>query len=135
MSVCAERGLAVEAEVLAHRIAGASPSPAILTLARAVADAQIDLIRIRQTARDWLGRDVATQSCPSVRRNTEIPFEQEGSKDHERNPGYLGDVSTELARHIEILTQYERRALSRRNRAIQDLDCQRVIEAVGAKKS
>jgi hypothetical protein len=40
------------------------------------------------------------------------------------------DISSELLQQMVTFAEYERRALSRLNRAGQDLDCQRIIESV-----
>jgi hypothetical protein len=90
-----DSALAHQAETLARRIAGQGASVETLHLARIVADAQVELLRIRN-AKGQL-------------------------KDH---------TTTDLVGAAATLDDYERRTLSRRNRAIQNLDCHRVLQAV-----
>src|SRR5262249_47654281 len=94
---------AKEANALAHRIAGRNPSLAILTAARRIAEAQIDLVRVR----------AARQHLIAPGLNDEGLF-----------------VLSRVARQLRALDRYERRALSRRKQANQDLDTLRVLEAV-----
>jgi hypothetical protein len=88
-------------EGAAPQIAHGSVCTDILRLARVIADAHIQLVRVRQASRDLFAETLGQ-----------------------------GDISSELLKQIASLADYERRALSRRNRAIQDLDCQRIMESV-----
>jgi hypothetical protein len=58
LSVLGNPTLSAEAANLAREIAGEGATPDILELARWVAEAQIDLIRIRQARHDLLSRDL-----------------------------------------------------------------------------
>jgi hypothetical protein len=58
LSVLGNPTLSAEAANLAREIAGEGATPDILELARCVAEAQIDLIRIRQARHDLLSRDL-----------------------------------------------------------------------------
>ncbi len=94
-----------EVEALAHRIAGDGAAPAALAQARAFAEAQVDLDRIRSVRRHVLGRLMT------------------GSGDEDRGKDHLGDGvddgadGPELLRQLGRLERYERRALGRRKRA------------------
>jgi len=123
VSIGADRGLAAAAEALAQQIAGASPSAELLTLARTVAAAQVELVRVRQAANDLLDGSAVSRHGPSRGRESERC---------ERLPDLASpqDQGADLLQQIEALGRYERRAMSRRNRAMQDFDCQRIMEAL-----
>ena len=95
--------LAKEAHTLAQRIAGRNSSSAVLTAARRIAEAQIDLVRVR------------------------------AARQHLMAPGLSDEglfVLSGVATQLRALDRYERRAISRRKQASQDLDTIRVFEAV-----
>jgi hypothetical protein len=94
---------AKEADALAHRIAGRNPSSAVLTAARRIAEAQIDLVRAR-----------------AARRHLIAPGLSDG--------GLF--VLSDVTKQLRALDRYERRAISRRKQASQDLDTIRILEAV-----
>jgi hypothetical protein len=94
------------AETLARHIVGDGAAPSAIALARAFAEAQIDLDRVRKVRRHVLGRLVANPD------------------DHA-----AGEVDrSALAGQLRRLERYEDRALARRTRAIRAFD-QASVEA------
>ena len=94
--------LANEVKALAHRITGSNPSTAALVAAARIAEAQIDLVQVRAARQQII--------APSL--SDEETF-----------------VWSEVAKQLRALDRYERRALSRRKRASEDLDTIRILEA------
>jgi hypothetical protein len=123
--------LVVYVEALATRIAGSAPSPSVRAYASRIAEAQIDLLRLRRTRSyqianatsdlermqtkakrgDRLGVDIARVVRRAVYFESILPF--------------LGQFMAQLSK----LDRYEARAISRRNQAIRMLDAIRAYES------
>jgi hypothetical protein len=88
--------LSQKAESLAREFAGESADQELLELARRVAEAQIDLLRIRQARHDILVRT---------------------------DPGVNCDP--DATKQLSIIDRYERRAFSRRKFAAREFDARR----------
>ncbi len=100
IAIASDPAAAGAAEALARHIAGDGAGLAAMALARAFAEAQIDLDRVRKVRRHVLERLVA-------------------DPDH----GAGGKVDrSELVRQLRRLERYEHRALARRRRAITAFD-------------
>jgi hypothetical protein len=154
LSILENPVLSVEAENLARVIAGEGASPEILNLARRVAEAQIDFIRIRQARHDLLSRDLNDPEFrprkwdKDMNKITDIAFtlmrrfgpdavlpplvaEHADRVFHWKPQGAekLAYIVSDLAPKLAALDRYERRALSRRKFAIRALDTARAWAA------
>ncbi len=129
--------LAEEIKELARKIAGSNASSDRLELAMTIAAAQVDLLRVRQVRhqmlsfvlndpdyqtptkailrRQWLARHAAPPADAGDIRPRDMI---NGICDPSRFVQILGDLSFRL----HTLDRYERRALSRRKRAVRAFD-------------
>jgi hypothetical protein len=115
--VFSDSGLSKQVEDLAHRIAKERSKAGLLRPARLVAEAQVDLTRIRHAKYELLSReldDPAVGALPCSEKKSAIE----------------SVALTNKARQLVRLDRYERRALSRRKFATREFDAARV-EDVG----
>jgi hypothetical protein len=135
VSIQADHGLTDRARALARLFAGSTASPGVLKLAAIAANAQIDINRMRQAARELMSRD-ATRTPEPADISVDIDNDHGGSHQIEHDNHSIRDqqlIDEKLLDQIRTLAEYESRAISRRNRALQNIDCQRLIEAVTSK--
>jgi len=129
-----------EVEALARKVAGAGADVEIQELARRVAEAQIDLRRIRHARHRLLtealsdpyyesradSRMKVTAICTVLRRSSAPDELVEQMKrfvtSTPEGPEKLAVILLEEAKKLNAFERYERRALSRRKRAIRALD-------------
>jgi hypothetical protein len=132
--------LSQEVAALARQIAGADAAPEIQELARRIAEAQIDLRRVRALRHDLISRALSDPDYDSrtnwdkkltialriVRRCCrceDVPEEEvRFLSSKPEGPDKFATVFTEIAQRLPALDRYERRALSRRKLAIRAFD-------------
>ena len=143
LPVCSDPALAEDVEALTHEIAGSEASAEIRELARQVAEAQIDLRRVRYARQQLLSRDLGDpdyrpRSSAQHRADDKIldllqrfaprvhaSVVAEPQTPMPRGPQKLALILSQEAPHLLAMDRYEQRALRRRNSAIRGLELMR----------
>jgi len=122
--IWSDPGLTADALELAKNIAGVHPSPQVMAHAQQVAEAQIEVVRVRRWRLDLMDQHLShlrlenpNDRASELRRDAELSLKK-------------ALIVLDLTPQLQLLDRYERRAASRRNRAIQSLTVVRVVEAL-----
>ncbi len=118
--------ISTEVERLAIVLAGENPEPARLELARIAAEAEMTLVRVRTARVDLLNQAAACTSSSRGQNNDRI---SKRARAADPQPAITADGAPhqEASAVLRVLPQlvkldrYEKRALSRRKRAIRSL--------------
>jgi hypothetical protein len=139
VSVLNEPSMCTKVEMLARVIAGADADDAQLSQARIIAEAQIDLVRIRDAkvalmnsyigevipSNTVLGENVVPQNLQEGEGASESDdLSSEGSCTQE----FVMTPTIEVLRQLSRLERYECRAISRRRRGMRNFSCFNLLE-------
>jgi len=138
LPVCSDRALSEEVETLAREIAGPDANAETQELARRVAEAQIDLRRVRYARHQFLSDTLSQQyydSLANIRmkekvldailRRNPLDISMETLKfmtSTPQGPDKLAKFLSGETKKLLAMDRYERRALSRRKFAVRAFD-------------
>jgi hypothetical protein len=126
--------LYAEVEIIAQEIVG-DAGPELFEPPRRIAEAEIDILRVRRARRDLVSRELTTERSllPFSRRNS--PNEMAIAQRVLKPWGILKKLPSSVWAQLVVFDRYERRALSRRKFAIRAFDEARAAARTSAAAS
>jgi hypothetical protein len=143
LSVFSDPVLSEQVRLLAFEISGVTANDETFELARRVADAQVDVMRIRQARHDLLARSIGDADYgkeEALYYNAKLLLKNFGRLDpfaslpkrlesmfrsSPQGPDKVAAILSDLTKQLTLMDRYERRALSRRKFAIRAFDAAR----------
>jgi hypothetical protein len=136
MPVESDQVLSERVQALTRQIAGSDTSVHVQILAHRIAEAQVDLLRVRDARHRLLLEEPSNPDylSPGIVRNrldTPLPADMIEFLDSKpEGPFKVATILSDNAHQLQALDRYERRARSRRKFAIRALDAERVATRV-----
>jgi hypothetical protein len=119
LSVLADPVLSKQVAALTREIAGEASSGNISELARRIAEAQIDLQRVRQARHQFFADQLKGLGHPSSPKKASAP------NSVSPDPHDFATIQVQNLKELKAMDRYERRAMSRRRFAIRALEVER----------
>jgi hypothetical protein len=131
--------LSAQVEALARTIAGGNSNQRILALACRIAEAEIDIIRVRQARHDLLVRTIndphyrhievalynekLAKKIARIEKRTPVPASvARFFQSPPRGPDKIATILSDFSEQFILMDRFERRARSRRKFAIREFD-------------